>query len=121
MATPEQIRAVQAAVRAKRFIYNNEKHLQVMLAATFSDAGIPARAEHPLGNGRVDFMLWEDVALEVKVKGSPAAVLRQLQRYAADPACGALVLVTGRRKLGAVPPVLEGKPVFVISLWATCL
>jgi hypothetical protein len=56
------------------------------------------------------------VAIEVKVAGRPAAVLRQITRYAACPEVDALVLVTSRathRTLGDGKPV-NGKPVTVV-------
>jgi RecB family endonuclease NucS len=120
LTVSEQLQAIVAAVTRHRFTYNTESELQRQLAEVFAAAGIPVRAEHRLASGRVDFMAFEAIGIEVKVKGQPVAVLRQLQRYATDPECAALVLISGRSK-HRCPSVLEGKPVLVIPLWAQFL
>jgi hypothetical protein len=117
----ERLEAIAAAIMAHRYTFTSEAMFQAQVAQVLEAAGIPAVREAPLGDGRVDFMAWASIGVELKIKGSPAAVMRQLQRYAADPACAALVLVTARRALGHVPPVLEGKPTKVVALWRTFL
>lgn len=69
-----------------------------------------------LGPGDVVDFLVEDVAVEVKVDGSPMEVTRQLHRYAGHDAVAALVLVTTRAKHRGLPPTLRGKPVAVAWL-----
>jgi hypothetical protein len=59
------------------------------------------------------------IGLELKVKGSPAAVMRQLQRYARSPEVDALILMTGHASLAAgCADMLAGKPVHVVATWA---
>lgn len=61
------------------------------------------------------------IGLELKVKGSPASVMRQLQRYARSPEVDALILMTGHAALAAgcaASLSLAGKPVHVIATWA---
>lgn len=60
------------------------------------------------------------IALEVKVKGSRNAVLRQLARYAGHDEVAAVVLASGRRTLAAAMPVtLHDKPLLAVYLGAT--
>jgi hypothetical protein len=57
------------------------------------------------------------VAVEVKVKGSPNAILSQLGRYAAHAEVDAVILASGRRTLLAgVPAVIHATPVAVVYL-----
>lgn len=55
------------------------------------------------------------IGIEVKVAGAPAAVLRQLIRYAQHTRIEGLLLVT-TRAAHSVPEVLEGKPVQVVRI-----
>jgi hypothetical protein len=80
------------------------------------------REVHLSPQDRPDFMVGVDdvtVAIEVKVKGSRASVLRQLGRYAAHDEVDAVVLASGRRVLAAsMPPVIHDKPVLAAFLGA---
>jgi len=74
--------------------------------------------EAKLGPGDVvDFFLPIDgVAVEIKVKGSPMSVIRQIQRYARHPEVKEVVLVTTRSAHRSLPGELRGKPVHVAWL-----
>jgi hypothetical protein len=55
------------------------------------------------------------VAVEIKLKrNQPRSILAQLARYAAHDAVRALVLVTNRAM--GLPKVMNGKPVYYVSL-----
>lgn len=69
---------------------------------------------------RPDFMVGP-LAIELKVKGSPADVARQLMRYAEHPSVGAILLVTTRSSHRAMPAQMCGKPVRVLYLMGSCL
>jgi hypothetical protein len=58
----------------------------------------------------------EQVGIELKVEGSLANIIRQLDRYAQSDRVDALVLVTTRRSHLQVPDALRGKPITVICL-----
>jgi hypothetical protein len=80
--------------------------------------------EAPLSpQDRPDFMVTigdTAVAVEVKVKGSRNAVLRQLGRYAAHDKVDAVLLASGRRTLAAaMPPIIHGKPVLAVHVGTT--
>lgn len=94
----------------------SEKDLQAALWNQLKRSFPSATRETVLGPGdQVDFLV-QDVAVEVKVDGSPMEVMRQLQRYAMHEQVAAVVLVTTRAKHRGLPPTLRGKPVLVAWL-----
>jgi hypothetical protein len=98
-----------------------EREAQAAVAKILADHAIPHVAEYDLGeHGRVDFYSPHlRLGLELKVKGSPSDVRRQLARYAAHPAIDALMLLTTRAHVGAMPPVLGAKPLYVVQAWGS--
>lgn len=71
--------------------------------------------------GTIDFLVDGRIGLEIKIKGSPSAVARQLLRYFECGQVAELVLVTGRAKLGQLPREILGKKLTVVTLWETFL
>lgn len=109
-------------LKKHRFNYSNEKDLQEGIASLLIQNGIWFTRETPLGEaGIIDFMLLEGIGIEVKIKGSPVEVARQLLRYAGHREITQLILVTGRTRLGKLPPKLFGKPITVVSMWESFL
>jgi hypothetical protein len=109
---------VVAAVRraAARLRFTTEAHLQQGLSQLFTEAGIDAKPEtHLSRRERPDFLIGT-VAIEVKVKGSPADVRRQLARYAAHDTVTDVVLVTRCARHRELHGQLGGKPVHVVWL-----
>lgn len=101
-------------VRRYRFTYRNEAELQDALAAMLEDADYDVEREVRISDrDRLDLMVGR-VAIEVKTKGSPVNLARQLQRYAHSDLVEEIVLVTSRPQheafLGAE---IAGKPVEV--------
>jgi hypothetical protein len=86
--------------------------LEVLLRANFPSV----TREAQLGPKDIVDFLVDDVAVEVKVDGSPMAVTRQLQRYAQHERVQSLVLVTTRAKHRSVAGELQKKPVRVAWL-----
>lgn len=79
-------------------------------------AGISFQSEVKLQTGRVDLRV-EATAIELKVKGTAASVLKQLQRYTQDTTVEGIILVTSSRKLAVTMPTRIGKkPLMVIYL-----
>lgn len=68
---------------------------------------------------RVDFLVdgagWR-LAIEVKVKGSAAAVERQIGRYARQEGVTGVVLVTTRQQHDVMPAEMNGTPIAVVCL-----
>ena len=103
-----------------RYPIGSETDFQRGVGEVLSRTGIAFMREHQLGPeyGRIDFYLPEHrYGIELKVKGSPSEVLRQLYRYAGCPDIGALILLTGRARLGFPPLQILGTPVLTASLW----
>lgn len=114
MAPDQIVAAVRRA--AARLRFTTEAHLQEGLARLFAEAGIDARPQARLSRrDRPDFLIGT-VAIEVKVKGSPAEVRRQLARYVSHDAVTAVVLVTRRARHRELAGQLGGKPVHVVWL-----
>lgn len=107
---------VCAAIRAHRYVWQNEDQLQEGLAGALTASGWTVEREVRLSEvSRIDLLIGR-VGIEVKIAGTVEAVARQLQRYAASDLFDALVLVTSRARHRAVPAVLGGKPVTVIMV-----
>lgn len=112
--------ALRTVLTGYRLPVADESLCQLAVGSILTRHGIPFVAEHdlPESYGRIDFYLpGPDIGLELKVKGSPSEVMRQLHRYALAPPIRELVLLTGRARLSGLPPTLNGKPLTVVSLW----
>ncbi len=107
-----------AALSRYTFLSHDERGLYDGLAAAFGSAGISYERERALSTGnRVDFYLpAHRLAVEVKVQGSPASILRQLSRYAACEVVGAILLVTSRASLARIPSTIANKPAMAVRL-----
>jgi len=82
--------------------------------------GIVFFREHLLGRryGRIDFYVPDArLGIELKVKGSPSQVLRQLHRYAHCPDISALILLTARSRLAFSPMQINGRPFVSVPVW----
>lgn len=109
-----RLRTVTDLLSGRRFPLEDEKATQRAIADVL-DANLDEWArECSVDGGIIDFRALGDIGVEVKLKGQPAAILRQLERYAADPTLAALVLVTA--KPVALPLLIGGKPVRIIDL-----
>lgn len=106
------------ALRSNRFTFGDEDELQRGIDLALHGAGLTADREVRLSStDRPDFMV-EGVAIEVKVDGTANALIRQLARYALHPSVIAIVVVTNRARLTAMPEAINMKPVHVVSLLA---
>ena len=112
--------AMVELLKGYRYQVGSEAGFQRGLDEVLTLHGIPFVREHNLGRafGRIDFYLpQEGYGIELKVKGSPSQVLRQLHRYAQSPVISALILMTGRTRLAFAPTELNGKLLLTASLW----
>jgi hypothetical protein len=119
----DTIRALREAIGSARFHFSDEAALQTGLEMLLNGMGLLFEREYELKPfGRIDFFLFESaIGLEVKTKGSPSAVLKQLHGYAQHPKISAMLLVTAKIRLERVPTSINGKDLFAISLWANGL
>lgn len=116
----QALAALQATIPTYRVAYGDEIRLHAQLAALIAEA-LPDETvlrEHVLDQAsRIDFYLPRlRLGLEVKVKGGPSPVLRQLQRYLASPDIAHLVLVTSRPYLLHLARPLATQPFTVVRL-----
>lgn len=103
-----------------KYPVGNEVAFQEMLDTVLRDGGFNVIREFNLGfgHGRIDFYLPEQkIGIELKVKGSPSEVIRQMHRYAQSELVDSLVLVTGRARLDFGSKELNGKPLLIACLW----
>jgi len=117
------MQAVLQVLAGKRFSLENEKRTQNEIWSVFEAnpaTWLPKR-EVRIAGGIIDFLLesyggrgTRYTGCEVKLKGQPAAIVRQLKGYAAEPSLDGLVLVTA--KPVALGPTIGGKPVVVFDL-----
>jgi len=109
--TPENIAAL---LERTRFNVAGEKALQADVATRLEAAGVEFRREVRLsGYDIIDFMAGA-VGIEVKVKGSARAILRQLKRYAAHDEVSSIILLSAVSM--GLPSDIGGKPMRVVSL-----
>jgi hypothetical protein len=111
---------VTVILRRGRYQIGTEAALQASIATVLGEAGVPFEPEVRLGPAnRIDFLVEGGIGIEAKVRYPRRAIYRQLQRYAESDQITALVLITATA-LG-VPPSINGKPIFYVSIGRTAL
>ena len=112
---------IAQALLSHRLPLGDEIAAQRTVALVLADIGVTAEREVQVSGsrGRIDFYVPDlKLGIELKVKGSPSDVARQLQRYAQAPEIDTLMLVTGRAALrSSLPATLAGKPLTVVCTW----
>lgn len=100
-----------------RYAVLDETHLQAAIGEILTDAACAHTREARIGpRERVDFLTASRVAIEVKIAGAPADVLRQLTRYAASGEVASLVLATTKAAHVALPIAVGGKALHVVLM-----
>lgn len=109
------MQSVLTALAGHRFSLEDEKRTQNEIwSVLLADRRTwQVKREVRIAGGIIDFVV-DDTGVEIKLKGQPAGIARQLKGYAADPGIHGLVLVTAR-------PVALGaragaKPLAVLDL-----
>jgi len=103
VATGPECAALARILTARRYPHNSEIELQNGMETVLRLAGLNYQREV------------RNIAVEMKVAGSRADVLRQLHRYAQFDGIEGIVLVTTKAPR-PMPGTLNGKPVMVASL-----
>lgn len=107
---------IAALLEQYRLDASTEATLQDAIASVLTENAIPFEREARLdAYSRPDFMIG-GVAVEVKIGGSWAALVRQLQRYAKHERVAEILVVSSRVRLVRVPRELAGKPIAVASV-----
>jgi hypothetical protein len=109
--------ALARLIGAGRYDLSWEIACQADIATLLAAEGLAFVREHRLsGRDRLDFLVEGGIAVEVKMnRTAPAAILRQLERYAEHDAVQALILATNRA-VGWERCEIGGKPAFAVSL-----
>lgn len=111
---------VTKAIQAHHYAWTSEDDLQRGVALALEAAGVRFEREAVLDqHSRPDFLVPGmpatelcQLAVEVKIKGSTAALIRQLWRYAEHPRVVGVLLVTPSYRL-TCPDELARKPAWV--------
>lgn len=118
MARQKKIDAVASALSGMGATSVTEADLQRMVCRRLTERGMEFREQVRTENGaRFDFMVGK-IAMELKIKGGLAPLLRQLDRYAQEKLDG-IVVVTTKRQLMVLPAELRGMP--IRGVWIGCL
>lgn len=132
MTVEAAIKVISDALWPYVFRVPSEAAFQAQVAGVLAAApGLHIDTEVRREGGRFDLLVRHSVAgecypasivLELKVKGSAAAVERQAQRYARMEGVDAVGVVTTSSRLAAAlrgPPTLGGLPFFVLNVRTT--
>ena len=96
----------------------SERLMQDDVERAFKQDEIEYEREKVLGPGdRVDFLVG-GIALELKIKGRPAQIVKQIERYATHDAVDSIVLLTNV-PMPRIPRLHQAKPCYVVSLART--
>lgn len=112
-------REISRLLSRYRLPFSSEKELQNSIEGILSSHHVAYEREWRLNShNRPDFYLPEPkIAIEIKIKGSRAAVADQLERYAGFYEVAEIVLISTRMQHCAVPDEINGKPVHRVHLW----
>ena len=119
VTTEERLLELVRKLNEYRYVVGSESTFQAGVELVLQKYGIAYIREFDLGRefGRIDFYLpHSGTGLELKVKGSPSDVARQLYRYCLSPEIAGLVLLTSRNRLARMPQAMNGKPLLSVSL-----
>ena len=113
---------IKDLLKGLRLSVNDEKLLQGELETLFIygikriiEDRSTLKREYPLeGAGRVDFFVTAGSAIEVKIKGSPKAIYRQLEKYSKNEEVKELILITS--KTMTLPETINGKPAYCLNI-----
>lgn len=98
-------------IKSFRYTYTDEYGLQAQIYRMLDEAGYPVTREKFIRRiGRLDLAVGP-IAIEVKVYGAVASVIRQVGRYLSSPEIQGVVVVSTVARHGSVPAVIKGKPV----------
>lgn len=121
MSAPDTIRMLTTRLAGYRFRATDEHTFQGQISTALDGIGIKHECEVALGADRFDIVIRvadSMIVLELKVKGSAAAVERQAQRYLNNPEVDAVVIVSTSRRLiagiaiGTMPgPARDGRSI----------
>ena len=104
-----------------RYHFNTETDLQDGVAAALRSLGVEFERESAISPGeRPDFLVGQ-VAIEIKIKGSLADLLRQVSRYAKQPGISEIIVLGTPYWMSMLPDSIGRKPLYGHRLLASLL
>lgn len=102
-------------LRGGRYVVSTEAKLQVSIADWLALGQVAFERERRLAPGeRIDFFVESGIGIEAKTRCDKRKIWRQLERYAGIKEVTALILMTGTAM--GLPPAVNGKPLFYVSI-----
>lgn len=104
-------------LKSKRFQLFTEKVLQLEIMELLSNHFKPEEIQKEFvldTHSIIDFLLFENVGIEVKMNGQKKAIYKQCERYCSFPTIQYLILITS--KAIGMPESINGKPVLSINI-----
>lgn len=115
---PSRIDELVTALSGIGAVSSVEAELQRMVRDRLQQRGVAFEEQVATDSGcRFDFVI-DEIAVELKIKGGLAPLLRQIDRYAQEKLKG-IIVVSTRRQLLVLPAELRGMP--VRGVWIGCL
>lgn len=109
--------SLPAALEPFKYNIGTEVDLQDGIERVLASKLIPFQREFALTSAdRPDFLVDGHIALEVKIKGSIAQLLRQVDRYAKHPTISAIVVIGTPAWISTLPSEVGGKPLYKLRL-----
>lgn len=117
--TPQQVLSM---LERHIFRFSEERELQDGIELALTHAGFEFEREKVLGpQDRPDFLVAGALAMEIKIKGTLSAALRQIDRYTKHEAVESVLLVGTPGWINRIPPEIRGKQIFALRLTGSLL
>lgn len=112
----DKLLALHALLGRFRFNYSSEDDLQRGIQAVLLKENYAFEREMRLDDqSRLDFLVDGEIAIETKIGGSAAQLMRQVSRYAQHESVKSILVVTNRAS-HMLPQSFNGKPIVVYAL-----
>lgn len=122
VAPAVMLKRVREALTSFRFSFVDERELQDGIEKVLANSVGGYKREASLGPAdRPDFLLHDGAAIEVKVDGSLAELLRQVSRYASHDSVRAILVVGTPYWIAKLPSEIAGKPLAGLRLVTSLL
>lgn len=108
----DRVEIIRNSLSSVKCAASCEKELQDVIERVFLRKGVPFQREVRTTGGFIDFVVFDRIVVEIKIKGSGIQAARQVLRYLEDERFDTGVIVT--TKAMQIPESLN---IEVISLW----
>lgn len=116
MSAAAKLHSLRDFLSQFRFNFTSEAELQTGIEQALAASSFRVQREYRLSEAdRLDFLIDDELVIEVKIGSSTQAVQRQLWRYAQNDLPQGFLLVTNRAG-HMIPHSFNGKPCLVHSL-----